>query len=1150
MKPIMTFQFWCGVVVFVCCSLTASGLGAQGPIIYGVPIPGCEYVDPAHGPSCPVSTGGDRHCNDAGDRGQCVVGCHPEGFEDWCRGKATVAQVFPCRGKILDLPDNVIQPYDLYEPCECVPRKARVDEVPSQYDPEEGPGGYVIDKHGNNVDEDCDGIVDDEECDGVDNDWNGCIDDARGSCVLRVWVAPFCWDGSMAKFEVEAQEEIMNFVRDVGISRCLNPRPPRPNKILIDYHDQELSMPYNCDIWDNQKLCEQSPFTLKKALEYAADQEFNNNPDLDEGSYDVIAFATDRHICNRYFAGIEVGSTNGLRWNRHVWYESLAVEDGGFQHPGVLAHELGHTLGLAEEYCCEGAANHGKGRCADACPNVSIDRPNCLDPDLDCDCTDHSWNSCCGNDADDYCDGNIGESTHNHRCNMGNSSHAGGFSSFCNWCDRWLKNPIDWLYNVPVGDVVGIRGKEIDLTKSNWKDLDDCPADPLIPTSCLDENGDPCINATDCNSNADCGGNTPDCHPIPNGNKIGVCVAGCNNDQDCDNANLNDHVCDTTRNVCVRDQNCNNAGGRVPMDCSFKTTGCVNAVKVSLDIYPGERFSFIEKKFYKGRIGLAPVRKSGRYVMEFVNEFDRVIGRVGMTSLKSEDERDDTSPWYNSFSIPISEDMTGDPEHKLKVRGLLDGVLVARTTFNGTAPIPDAGDDQLVECDQQGGAVVELDGSGTDDDGDMITIFEWSASGDDLDSSRSADPEVYFPLGNTTVELKVNDGSLVSEVADSIDITVIDTVAPQTFCVGDTQECVGELTPVTTTCTATDICDPAVTPVSTAEEHYPLGEHSFTCTASDESGNTDQSSCQVKIIDTTPPAILAPPQYHPVCVPNAAVVDLALPAVTDTCASDSSVELVGYLKTMNGHDAGHEEIFNDQIVVNPGVHVIEWIATDTAGNQATAEQVVTVEFQTGPECCTADQQFFEGNDDCNYFFHVADPSEDQSWCVFTHAGRDEVHIGNSDENYVALGEHCDYLHTMHGGSRVLGQDGHDTLLCHDSENRVYAGTGHDYVEFYKGSNTVYAGHGDDMVYGGWHDDVIIPGPGSDYVDAYHGNDTVIVYDVCELECDEVLIGGRGHDRLYLPVTLAEAWNLGVRIYSFEEVYTTDLFEKGYSECAQ
>ncbi len=99
-------------------------------------------------------------------------------------------------------------------------------------------------------------------------------------------------------------------------------------------------------------------------------------------------------------------------------------------------------------------------------------------------------------------------------------------------------------------------------------------------------------------------------------------------------------------------------------------------------------------------------------------------------------------------------------------------------------PTADAGLDQILECTSSDGALVALDGSGSDPDDDDLT-YSWDVpDGVLLDDPSSANPSGVFPIGITTATLTVDDGNAGIAVDDVL-ITVVDTTPPEVHCTTD-----------------------------------------------------------------------------------------------------------------------------------------------------------------------------------------------------------------------------------------------------------------------------------------------------------------------------------------------------------------------------
>lgn len=87
---------------------------------------------------------------------------------------------------------------------------------------------------------------------------------------------------------------------------------------------------------------------------------------------------------------------------------------------------------------------------------------------------------------------------------------------------------------------------------------------------------------------------------------------------------------------------------------------------------------------------------------------------------------------------------------------------------DNSPPIADAGADQTLACEAASSNLVSLDGSGSHDtDGDSLS-YSWSGS---FGTSSGVKPDIYLPLGKSTLQLVVNDG-IENSTADLVDVTV------------------------------------------------------------------------------------------------------------------------------------------------------------------------------------------------------------------------------------------------------------------------------------------------------------------------------------------------------------------------------------------
>ena len=291
-------------------------------------------------------------------------------------------------------------------------------------------------------------------------------------------------------------------------------------------------------------------------------------------------------------------------------------------------------------------------------------------------------------------------------------------------------------------------------------------------------------------------------------------------------------------------------------------------------------------------------------------------------------------------------------------------------------PTADAGPDQTVEQAYYQGADVTLDGSGSSDpDGDSLT-YSWTWIGG---SATGVSPTVSLPLGNTTITLVVNDGT-VDSAPDAVVITVEDTTPPEITCPADVtveQESAAG-TVVNLTATATDICDADVEITSDELAIYPLGTTTVTFTATDDSGNSASCTTTVTVVDTTLPVISVTVSPDTLWPPNHKMVDIvATVTVSDICDATPSVVLTcitsdepddtkgkpydsenptsgdgNTVSDIQGADIGTEDYEFQLRAERAGagdgrVYTITYTVTDASGNEASASATVVVPHDMG-----------------------------------------------------------------------------------------------------------------------------------------------------------------------------------------------------------
>ena len=175
-------------------------------------------------------------------------------------------------------------------------------------------------------------------------------------------------------------------------------------------------------------------------------------------------------------------------------------------------------------------------------------------------------------------------------------------------------------------------------------------------------------------------------------------------------------------------------------------------------------------------------------------------------------------------------------------------------------------------------------------------------------------------------------------------MAIIDTQAPTAACTGDQQECTGALTAVTTSCSGGDVCDQDVDAASTAEASYALGGHVFECTATDDSGNTDTTTCDVAIVDTQAPTAA--------CTGDQQECTGALTAVTTSCSGSDVCD----------QDV---EVASTAVASYPvGAHAFECTATDDVPRMDTVTCDVVIVDTIAPVLSCADDVVVDADEVC------------------------------------------------------------------------------------------------------------------------------------------------------------------------------------------
>ncbi|MFB5610368.1 MAG: HYR domain-containing protein [Nitrosopumilaceae archaeon] len=238
------------------------------------------------------------------------------------------------------------------------------------------------------------------------------------------------------------------------------------------------------------------------------------------------------------------------------------------------------------------------------------------------------------------------------------------------------------------------------------------------------------------------------------------------------------------------------------------------------------------------------------------------------------------------------------------------------TVSDTTSPTISLPSDILVEASNPTQNIVELTAPIVTDNVGVISITN--------------DAPEYFPIGETIVTWTATDvmGN-TSTVPQKVIIT--DTSKPTLYVPNDL---IVEATSLTENQVylgeATVIDNGEILSITNdAPQFFAMGNTTVTWLVSDNSGNTVSDTQLVTVVDTIPPTI-TPPQN----------------IVFEALSTNSNHVNIG---TINATDIQQVTVTNDGLAAYPiGDTVVNWTATDAAGNFATIQQIVSVVDTTAP----------------------------------------------------------------------------------------------------------------------------------------------------------------------------------------------------------
>jgi len=221
-----------------------------------------------------------------------------------------------------------------------------------------------------------------------------------------------------------------------------------------------------------------------------------------------------------------------------------------------------------------------------------------------------------------------------------------------------------------------------------------------------------------------------------------------------------------------------------------------------------------------------------------------------------------------------------------------------------------------------------------------ISIGKATASDESGIQSLTSNAPAQFPIGSTTIIWTAIDGAGNVGIATQT-ITVVDTIPPVLSSLPDLV--VEASNSKSVELTMPDVKDTVgvLSLTNDAPEVFPLGDTIVTWTAIDVVKNSAITTQKVTIVDTIPPTITAPKDI----------------VVEATSFNENVIELGQAIVVDNGKISS---VTNDApISFSIGDTTITWMASDDAGNIATATQKISVIDTTIPQIIPPENIIFE-----------------------------------------------------------------------------------------------------------------------------------------------------------------------------------------------
>jgi Ca2+-binding RTX toxin-like protein len=260
-----------------------------------------------------------------------------------------------------------------------------------------------------------------------------------------------------------------------------------------------------------------------------------------------------------------------------------------------------------------------------------------------------------------------------------------------------------------------------------------------------------------------------------------------------------------------------------------------------------------------------------------------------------------------------------------------------------------------------------------------------------------------------------------------------------------------------------------------ADVRLPPGQHTVTLKASDTYNGVGTDSVVVNVVgDTTPPTFTSVPGALTISTCNAPNIGQA--TAIDSCGGTVTITSNAPAKFPLGNTT------------------VTYTARDTAGNTATATQVVTAILGDNASCCPAGTNIIMGTSNNDVLSGTAG-----SDCIIGLGAQDRI-FGNGGNDFISGGDGDDIIDGGAGDDTIFGGSGQDNITGGIGNDNLNGGDGDDTISGGDGADTINGGEGQDHLFGDAGNDALFGMNGDDELHGGDGND--------------VLNGGGIHDRCF------------------------------------